>query len=642
MSFLTPLFLFLGLLAGPIILLYMLRLRRQEMRVSSTLLWQKLLRDREANAPWQRLRRNLLLILQLLILAFLVLALARPFIPVSTVVSGNVVVLLDASASMQATDVEPNRFAAAQAEVTNLIRQLGGGDQMTLIQVGQTPAVLAAATGDHTILADALAGVVVGDVAADWQAAFALAAGAAQGYRNARVVILSDGGLLPDLPPLPAELIYIPVGASGENLALSALATRATETGIQLFTSVTNHGLADQSALLSLYVDDVLFDSRRVEVLTGNTIHLTWELPDDSALIRAELNDNEADILPLDNVAWAVHEGGISNRVLLVTEGNLFLEQIYAVLPGIEAFKAAPDSPLLTSDDENAETFDLYVFDGVALPQPVPPADLFIINPTQPITPTNPESGELFTVTGVFSATRVTRLVDNPLLQFVDWSGVDIRQAKLVVADWAQTLISAEGGPLLLTGEQGGYRRAILTFDLRDSDLPLQIAFPILMANLTGWLNPGQAFDTPASLQPGDPVTITPGAGTTRVLVQQPDGSIWREEVGESAIIFAETGKLGLYQVRLEDGSGERPAGSFAVNLFDPHESAAAPRETLNLAAQTVGASRENDVSQRELWPWLAAIAFLILLVEWWVHFRGTARPHLTLPKRNSTTTRNP
>ena len=103
MSFLTPLFLLLSLLAGPIILLYMLRLRRQEMQVSSTLLWQKLLRDREANAPWQRLRRNLLLILQLLILAFLVLALARPFWPVATVVSGNVVLLLDASASWTGT-----------------------------------------------------------------------------------------------------------------------------------------------------------------------------------------------------------------------------------------------------------------------------------------------------------------------------------------------------------------------------------------------------------------------------------------------------------------------------------------------------------------------------------------------------------
>ncbi len=628
MSFLTPLFLLLGLLAGPIILLYMLRLRRQDMRVSSTLLWQKLLRDREANAPWQRLRRNLLLILQLLILAFLVLALARPFIPVSTVVSGNVVVLLDASASMQATDVEPNRFAAATEEAARLIRQLGGGDQMTLIQVGQTPEVLAAATGDRTLLTTALEQAQVGDAAADWQAAFALAAGAAQGYQNARVVILSDGGLPSDLPPLPAEVIYLPIGSSGENLALSALATRETENGIQLFASVTNHGLIDREALLTIRVDGTLFDSRRVQVTAGNISNVTWQLPDDAALIQAELGDLAADILPADNIAWAVHEGGISNRVLLVTEGNLFLEQIYAVLPGVAAFKAPPDSPLLTGT-ENAETepetFDLYVFDGVPVPDDLPPADLFIINPTQTVTQTN----ELFSVTGVFSNTNVTRLTDSPLLQFVDWSGVDIRQAKLVSAGWAQTLITAEGGPLLLTGEQNGHRIAILTFELRDSDLPLQIAFPILMANLTNWLNPGQAFDTPAGLQPGDPIGITPGATTTDVLIRKPDGLVWEQEVGAEAVLFAETEQLGLYQVTLRDPAGEQAAGSFAVNLFDPGESAAAPQTTLSLAAQTVGSALENDVSERELWPWLAVLAFLILIVEWWVHFRGTARPRL-------------
>ena len=148
MAFITPLALLLGLLALPIVLLYMLRLRRREMLVSSTMLWQKLLRDREANAPWQRLRRNLLLLLQLLILAALVFALARPFLPVPSVVTGNVVVLLDASASMQATDVEPSRFDAAREEVAAIIGGLGGGDQMTLIRVGRTPAVLAAATGD--------------------------------------------------------------------------------------------------------------------------------------------------------------------------------------------------------------------------------------------------------------------------------------------------------------------------------------------------------------------------------------------------------------------------------------------------------------------------------------------------------------
>ena len=154
------------------------------------------------------------------------------------------------------------------------------------------------------------------------------------------------------------------------------------------------------------------------------------------------------------------------------------------------------------------------------------------------------------------------------------------------------------------------------------------------MANLTGWLNPGQAFDTPAGLPPGDPVSITPGASTTHIQVIKPDGTVWTQEVTTPPVIFAQTDQLGLYQVSLRDAVGEQPAGSFAVNLFDPEESAAAPQPTIQLAAQSVGTAPESDVSQRELWPYLAALAFILLVVEWWVHFRGTARPRLSLPQK--------
>jgi hypothetical protein len=95
-------------LAIPIIIFYMLRLRRQPAPISSLLLWQRVLQDHEANAPWQRVRRNLLLLLQLLLLALLVLALARPFRTVEAKVQGNIILLIDASASMQATDISPS------------------------------------------------------------------------------------------------------------------------------------------------------------------------------------------------------------------------------------------------------------------------------------------------------------------------------------------------------------------------------------------------------------------------------------------------------------------------------------------------------------------------------------------------------
>lgn len=625
MAFLAPFFLLLGLLAAPIILLYMLRLRRREMVVSSTLLWQKLLRDREANAPWQRLRRNLLLFLQLLILGLLVLALARPFLPVPSLVNSSVVVVLDGSASMQATDVELTRFAAAQAEARRLVNDLGGGNQMTLILAGQTPVVLSPPTTDKTVLRQAIEQAQPENGAADWTAAFALAAGAAQGFQDARIILISDGGLPGDLPPLPAELVYVPVGSNGENLAISALATRATGDGVELFASVSNQGVIDREALLTITLDGVLFDSRRVVAPGQSTANVTWSLPPDTAVIQAHLSNHQGDNLSLDDTAWAVHEGGVSNRALLVTEGNLFLEQVFGVLPGVEAFKTAPGSDLL--NENGAAAFDLYVFDGVPLPQPPPAADMLIINPQS-------GGGDLFTVNDVFSNTVAIRLTDSPLLQFVDWRNVNVRQAQEVVAPWAQTLVQAQGGPLLQIGQRGGYRVALLNFDLRDSDLPLQIAFPILMANLTGWLSPGRAFDAPTGLQPGEPVSIMPGASSTAVTVIKPDGATWRTDVGEGAVIFAETDQLGLYQVRLRDGGAggeERPAGSFAVNLFNPAESAILPAAQVQVGQTAVTIAEEGAVGQREFWPWLLALAFLVLLVEWWVHHRGAQLPRLKL-----------
>lgn len=621
MSFLTPLFLLLGLLAIPIILLYMLRLRRQEVMVSSTLLWQKLLRDREANAPWQKLRRNLLLILQLLILAALVFALARPFWPVPSIVNSSVVVLLDGSASMHATDTDQgSRFATAQEQAHQLINDLSGANQMAIILVGKTPLVIAQPTSDKNSLHTAVSNAHPENGHANWQAAFALAAGAAQGFNNAQVLILSDGQLPSNLPALPAEMIHLPIGSSGENLAISALATRETAVGIELFASIHNQGQLDRQALLSLTLDGVLYDSRRLTIPAQSQANTSWELPQDTAVVQAHLSDLSDDHLPLDNIAWAVHEGGLSNRTLLVTDGNLFLEQLFVVLPGVELFKTTPGSDLLASD---ADPFDLYVFDSVAtLPDPLPAADMLIINP-------QPNSADpLFTVNGTFSDTVTIRLADTPLLQFVDWSKVNIRVAQNVVAPWTQTLVQGAGGPLIQTGEQNGRRIAFINFDLLDSDLPLQIAFPILMANITGWLNPGSAFDTPTGLQPGTAVSITPQTSSTAVNVIKPDGTTWSADVEGQPIIFSETEQLGVYQLFLRDASGDRAAGSFAINLFNPVESAITPTE-LSLAGQSPAdpAEEQTAVGQREFWHWLVLLAFIILLIEWWVHFRGAQWP---------------
>jgi Ca-activated chloride channel family protein len=562
MNFLTPIFLALAGLAIPIIILYMLRLRRREVVVSSNMLWQRLMQDREANTPWQRLRRNLLLLLQLLILAALVLALARPYLPVPSVAAGSVALLLDASASMNAQDMPGGvtRFEAAKEQAAALIGELANDEVMTIIAVGPVPQVLTPATGDRAALREAIAQAEPTEAQGDWEAALALAGASIAGREGASILIISDGGLPETLPPLPAEVHYLPVGRSADNLAISALAVRSLGDVPHLFASVANYSEQDADVILSIHVDDQLETAERLSVPAGESVDFTLDnLPETTQVIRAELTSpvegGLVDRLPLDDVAYAVYTPPHGGRVLLVTDGNLFLEQVLRALPGIEAFRAPPGRI-------PEEEFDLIVYDGW-VPGDLPDNNLLIINPSQTTT--------LFTVGETFTNTRLLRQADDTILSFVDFEDIAIREAVSVRATgWAQTLVEAEGGPLLLAGTAGGSRVAVLTFDLHASDLPLKIEFPILVANLLDWYSPAQPFEITSGLRPGDPVVIRPQASTVEYVVTAPDGSSRSYPVGETPLTYTETDQTGIYQVDLRTGQGEVSTAYFAVNLFAP------------------------------------------------------------------------
>lgn len=636
MSLLAPAALALGLLAVPIILLYMLRLRRREELVSSTLLWQQLVRDQAANAPWQRLRRNLLLFLQLLILAALVAALARPVLKVAGLTAGRTIVLLDASASMQATDggERPGltRYDAARDEVAQLIAGLSGDNRLTLIHVGRVPTVLAADTNDRRLLLDTLSNASVENAAADWNAALALAGAAAQGAGNAEIVIVSDGGLQPDLPGVPADVRFIPVGTGGENLAVSSIAARPDVDGTAVLVGVSNHGQLRRDALASLYIDGTLYDSRRISVDPDAQTTLSWNVPARAGIVEAVLEpaDGIDDLLPVDNRAQAVIGSEALRRVLLVSEGNLFLERLFSVLPGYELYRVSADE-LSEPASLEGEAFDLYVYDNVALPDPLPDGPILVFSPqpTDTETTTGAEWPGLSPTGDVFTETVAIRLADNPLLEAVDWRNVSIEQAMALDSGRLTPLVESEGGPLILTGEQDGQRAAVFTFDLRRSDLPLQVAFPILMANITTWLSPGQVIVGGENALPGSVITLIPDSRADTVIVERPDGSRWEQIVPDAArsVLFSDTQMTGLYNVSFREPDGRiTPAGSFAVNLFLSDESRVLPGRSLQLGTATVESDQTGDSGRRELWPWFVAAAFVVLLVEWWLSYSTRRR----------------
>jgi len=270
MGFLLPTALATAALAIPIILLYMLKPRRQPVNVSSLMLWQQVLMDQRANAPWQRLKRNLLLLLQLLILALLALALARPYFKIAATVEGNVILLLDASASMQATDVQPSRFAAAQNEAINLVDQLSVGDAATLIIVAQTPQILASTTTDHRQLRQLIRQATVTNGPADWNAGLNLAAAnAAATQTDSTIVIISDGAIWDEsqgpAPAMPVPVESISIGASANNQGIVALSLRDGTDSPHLYINVYNAHDEPVRRLVEIEADGTLFDRSATE-----------------------------------------------------------------------------------------------------------------------------------------------------------------------------------------------------------------------------------------------------------------------------------------------------------------------------------------------------------------------------------------
>lgn len=626
MSFLAPAALAGLAIAIPVLLLYMLRLRRREQVISSTFLWRQVIQDTEANTPWQRLRRNLLLFLQLLILLLLALALARPFITVPTVSAGKIALLVDASASMTADDMDgQTRFEAAIGKAHGIVNNMNPQDRISLIEVGEVAEPLTSYTADQAELRLALNSMSVGQGRADWDTALTLAAAGAPGAENFSIVMISDGGIgaAASLPANIPRPIYVPVGQSSDNVAITALATRVRAgQPPQLFAQVTNYGDSPVDISLVIRLDDVLRLSRSGTIPPRSQLPIPFDEPiaePFSALSASLTFDSDVqDFLALDNRAWTVRNQVSARRIFYVSaDSNLFVEQVLRSLPGVQTFRGNADNKQLPGDE-----FDLYVFNGW-LPNRLPNGDMLIINP--------PSSTPVFAVGPPIEAASDIEVVDSesPITDFVDLDEMSLLQFRPVTADWAAPLIRTAEGDILLAGEANARQIAILPFDIRDSNLPLLIAYPILMANLLDWFSPADIVSLPDGLSVGDPLVIQPPLLADGVRITLPTGEARDLPVNGSALVFTDTNQLGLYRLEIVQAGEVVRSQNFAVNLFATGESDIAPiaEEDLTLGGGAVEAETNEQLGLQEFWSLLVILALLALLLEWFVYHRRLRLP---------------
>ncbi len=583
--------------------------------IGSTLLWQQALQDLQASRPWQRLRITPLLLLQLLAALIIVFVLARPAIFTSSPISGDTIIILQTSASMQATDVAPTRFDEAKNQIANFIDAIGPDDQLSLLTMARTPQVLIANTQDKSQLLAALQRAQVTNQDADLEQALSLASSLAAGHSNAQVIVIGDGHVLPpdQQLALPFPVRYLRIGTNAPNVALQALAARTIQGNLTAQAQIANYSPQTRAIPVALYADGHLVSVQTLALPAGATGTLQWTtLTSNTHLLHAHVLSQDA--MTVDHDAWAIVGASMRGRVLLVTNGNTFLQAALRLQTNIDLYATTPAHYITAT----GTGYDLTIFDGY-VPPTLPDGDLLFLNP-----PTGSYTfgkvGPDMHVSGISSGNDLTNLLTN-----VDLSTIHSLRAthQITPALWAQPIITAPETALFVAGQQGNRRIAALGFDLHDTDFPLQPSFPVFIYNLMNWFLPSPVGEN-GQVAAGTSVTIQTWPGADQVTITSPNHKTTTVAPPFPAIPFDQTNQTGIYHVT-QRVHGQERAGDFVVNLFDPLQSRLAPATSLPVIATNNITGINNGVPRtlHEIWPWIAALLLLVLCLEWWIFSGG-------------------
>jgi hypothetical protein len=615
-----------------IIALYFLKLRRRPVQVPSTLLWRRSLEDLHVNSLFQRLRRNLLLFLQLLAVLLAMLALAGPKGKGSTGYGQRYVLAIDNSASMASSDVPPTRLAKAKEEAKKIIQSMESDDLAMVISFSDRAKVVSNYTGDTRQLLRRIDAIPQTESTTSLREALQVAAGLAnpskqigEGVVASSVVppklfIYTDGGFADvegfSLGNLEPEVVVIgpppdPIASSedpkasrekvkdpSDNVAILALQTARNEDRpdtYQVFGRVHNfrrdpveteakllrHDPAKPSA------EPTLIDAIQLKIPAQSEQSFKFDLPD-TGLSELEVRLDADDALTLDNRAFTLIGNPRKAQVLVVTDGNRYLvdtlktptaqehADVTVVTP--EEYKNDP-----LSRDVKAGRFDLVIFDRFR-PEIAPEANALYFGVLPP--------GKAYEKSKDLEPPLVIldTNISHPLMQFIrDMPTVRIIKAVGVEPPpGSSILIESNQGPLAFVAPREGYADAVVTFAmLKDknelnTDWYKLISFPLFIYNSIQVL--GNARDSVGDEVhlPGQPITLRADTFKDRVTVDLPAGK--RTQDGKSSETLSRTPQgsfianatdvTGIYHARW-DPKGTMP---FVVNQFDFRESNLAPR----------------------------------------------------------------
>jgi Ca-activated chloride channel homolog len=615
MQLLNPIWLLLLGLIPVLLIIHSLKPKAKEVEVTGLFLWKGALKEVRGGSRIQSLMKNLPLLLQILIVILASLALAEPIWTRPTQIKGDVVLVLDSSASMQTRTKKGIRFDQAKEKALKLVGELSEESRMLIIEAGNRPEIRSPFSKNKKHLREVIRNILPLDVSGDLENAVYLALSFVQPAGEGKLYLISDGAvagldrLLQDHKKIHPLII-----SEGDN-----------NVGIINFQCRPDPEIPDvYQALLEINN----FNSRPVvcpiqvtigkESVFKKTIGLKSRerkrfliplLRPESGIAKAYLDFK--DDFPLDNQAYNVLPSPKELWILLVTRGNYFLKTLLEAYPQFKVHTLKEINP--SSWEDQVRNHDLVILDGISPPS-TKQGNFLMINafsPSIPIIKTGLQNNPV-----VLDWDR-----GHPVMQNLDLGTMQIKTASIVKAEAnLRPLLEARNQGLIYAYEKEGLRAVLINFDLKQSDLPFRVAFPVLMTNCFKWLQPHRFSFAPMQVKAGEPFSLYLRPATQSISIGLPNGKWVNQPVLSNPFPYPHTEKVGVYTV------GEQEKRTyFAVNLFDASESDIRV-EPSGLEKQTglSGTTKETTLTPVHFWflVLLAAVLFLILEYYVWLNRR--------------------
>jgi len=630
MSLANPLALLWGLLIVPIVIFYILKIRLKRVPVSTVIFWRQIFDEKKPRSLWQKLRHLVSLLMQLALLLLLVAALAKPFFSSEVLEARRILLILDNSASMNATEVTPSRLARAKEEALRIIAGLHFQDEMAIVTGSAPPQVVCGLTGNQRTLRSAVENMGATDSPTQLTAAVALARNLAvateEGAKHNRIVVISDGcGEGTAELARAADVALITVGHRSPNIAITRFQARRSTIdpiGYEILAEVAN--LSDEPAedvRLAIALEGRTIDIKPLKLgPNGRWSEVIESTTADGGLLTAELvikADKDfqplVDSLAADNRASAVLPKREPVPVHMHSpHGNLFLQKVLEANPLVR----------LTTSKELPKQFasgTVTVFHRET-PAQLPAGSVLVIDPTGDC--------DLWKVGNNLQNPIVTQQDrDSPLMAHVRLDNVILPEARkltFVPSCKPQVLAGAvSGDPLFALIERPEGKVAVLTVNLDKGDLPFRTAFPIMAMNLFGFFtsNSGElreALPTGATAEVTLPAST---AGVTTFSLRAPDGTTRKLPPGGVKTTVGPFDHCGVWAV-VPDAPGAAALDEFAVNLMNKAESDLRPPEALPAPATAAEVGLAGGFLGGPAWWYLALAALVLLACEWYLYQR--------------------